>query len=139
MSIAEIRRAVLRELIKTQFDGVARQLAIAAKKPEGQINDMLSSPPRKSFGEKVARQIEVELKLAPGYFDQPSNACADGRVTQLSAQQPTAPYLTATIAEIVAILERLSAAEQKEALGAVRYIEYECQQRQKNSIGRAGQ
>lgn len=138
MSTPETRRSVLRELIRSRFDGVARQLALAAKKPEGQINDMLSSPPRKSFGEKVARQMETKLGLPSGYFDQPANSVAAGKVAPFAAQQ-SAPYTTGTIAEIIVILERMEETEQKEALGAIRYIEYEFRERQKKSTERAGQ
>jgi len=139
MSISDIRRAVLRELIRSRFDGVARQLALAAKKPEGQINDMLSVPPRKSFGEKVARQMENKLALPPGYFDQIANSVTTGKVAPLGTQQTAKPYFVGTVADIIEILERLGETEQKEALGAIRYIEYEFRQRQKNSTTRAGQ
>ncbi len=69
MDMADVRRKALRKLIAERFGGVARQMAIACKKPEGQINDMLSTPPRKSFGEKVARQIEQALGLPVGHLD----------------------------------------------------------------------
>ena len=139
MSISEIRRSVLRELIRIRFDGVARQLALAAKKPEGQINDMLSMPPRKSFGEKVARQMEDALGLPTGYFDQPANSVAAGKVAALGTQQSLKPYCIGILADIIEILERLGETEQKEALGAIRYIEYKFRQRQKKSTTRAGQ
>lgn len=45
MDIQETRRAVLRSLIKRRNDGVVRQFAIDIGKPDGQINDMLSTPP----------------------------------------------------------------------------------------------
>ena len=69
MDIQEVRRRQMRKLIETTYGGVSRRLAIACKKPEGQINDMLSTPPRKPFGEKVARQIERILALPDLYFD----------------------------------------------------------------------
>lgn len=64
MDIQETRRRVLRELIKTRNNGVVRQFASEIGKPDGQINDMLATPPRKSFGERVARQIESLAKVA---------------------------------------------------------------------------
>lgn len=73
MDIADVRRSVLKALIANRFGNVARQFAIAAGKAEGQINDMLSDPPRKSFGEKVARNIEKKLGLQIGYFDNIDN------------------------------------------------------------------
>mgnify|MGYP006914143939 FL=1 len=83
MDISDVRRRALRRLIETKCGGVSRQLALACNKPERQINDMLSSPPRKSFGEKVARGMEAALGLPPLYFDQESN-------TQGSAPAPVA-------------------------------------------------
>ena len=139
MTIVDIRRNALRELIRRRFDGVARRLAAAAAKPEGQINDMLAPAPRKSFGEKIARQMEQTLGLESGYFDNVANTCPSGQIINLGVEQPTANYLAGTIGEILAILERLGDNEQKEALGAVRYIEYEFNQRQQNSTQRAGQ
>ncbi len=64
MNIQNIRRANLRALIQRQYHGVARHFSLAVDKPEGQINDMLADPPRKSFGERVARQIESLAKVA---------------------------------------------------------------------------
>lgn len=63
---AEIRRSVLRAIVER--DG----LAVAAKrfgKPDSQINDMLAE--RKSFGEKVARDMEraYDSSRPPGWLD----------------------------------------------------------------------
>lgn len=45
-------------------------------KPDRQINDMISDPPRKSFGEKVARAMEFAFapELPLGWLDQPGSA-----------------------------------------------------------------
>lgn len=83
MNIADTRRTVLRSLIEREFGGVARRLALRLEKPEGQINDMLANPPRKSFGERIARAMEDKLELPQGYFDQPSNT-----TTVLEANEP---------------------------------------------------
>ncbi len=64
MDAADIRRAVLRSLIDSRFNGVARQLALCVGRSEGQINDMLASPPRKSFGEKIARMAQQATAAA---------------------------------------------------------------------------
>lgn len=69
MDIADMRRQALRRLIETRFGGVSRQLALACRKPEGQITDMLANPPRKAFGEKIARQMELTLGLPDRYLD----------------------------------------------------------------------
>ena len=76
MDVADIRRVVLRSIISSRFNGVARQLALSISRSEGQINDMLCNPPRKSFGEKIARSIEVALDLPPGYLDDSRNSHA---------------------------------------------------------------
>lgn len=70
----DIRREVLRQLIKTRFNGVPNQFAAAVKRSPGQISDMLSTPPRKSFGDKVARKFEEALSLEDNYFDRIENA-----------------------------------------------------------------
>lgn len=64
---AEARRSKLRQYIDEHCDGNAAELARRVKKAESQINDMLAN--RKSFGEKVARSMEKELKLPPYWFD----------------------------------------------------------------------
>jgi len=97
MATAESRRARLRELIRTKYNGVARQFALAAGKPEGQINDMLSTPPRKSFGEKVARAMEEKAGLPDGYFDTHGLAAPAFQVSELappdySAKKTTPPF-----------------------------------------------
>lgn len=67
--IADVRRANLRFLIEREgLSSVARR----AGKPDRQLNDMVAG--RKSFGEKVARDIESHLdpSLKPGWLDQPT-------------------------------------------------------------------
>lgn len=56
---AEVRRAVLRALVER--DGLA-VVARRMGRPDRQINDMISTPPRKSFGEKVARGMEQKWR-----------------------------------------------------------------------------
>ena len=74
MEDADVRRAVLRELIRRDFNDTPNQFAVAIKKPPGQINDMLANPPRKAFGSRIARQIEIELGLDRLYFENAGNA-----------------------------------------------------------------
>lgn len=67
-TIADVRRANLRFLIER--DGLS-SVARRAGKPDRQLNDMVAG--RKSFGEKVARDIELSLdpSLKPGWLDAP--------------------------------------------------------------------
>ena len=67
-TIADVRRANLRFLIER--DGLS-SVARRAGKPDRQLNDMVAG--RKSFGEKVARAIELNLdpSLKPGWLDSP--------------------------------------------------------------------
>lgn len=67
---AEVRRSVLAALVER--DTLAR-VAERMGKPASQIKDMISTPPRKSFGEKVARAMEDHYcatwdKTAPPRF-----------------------------------------------------------------------
>lgn len=73
MDAADIRRAVLRKIIAARFNGVDRQLALYVNRSEAQINDMLSIPPRKSSGEKLARSLELALNLPSGFLDNVAN------------------------------------------------------------------
>lgn len=123
--MADIRRKALRKLIDERFGGVARQLAIACKKPEGQINDMLSTPPRKAFGEKVARQMEETLGLPSGHFDADSDYNSLAKNTQEYVAEATATYWPDPIAQVVAIMKSMRASEQMEVLGAARVIQAE--------------
>lgn len=68
MTIADTRRARLREYIETVCDGNAAEVSRRSGKSPSQINDTLSG--RKSFGEKVARNLEKELGLPELWFDQ---------------------------------------------------------------------
>lgn len=64
-------------------------------KSESQINDMLAG--RKSFGEKVARDIEKRAHLKPGSLDrtvsEPPTAAASKEVVVAASDLPPAGYL----------------------------------------------
>lgn len=105
MIIADVRRGVLRAIITHRFGGVARQCALAIGKPEGQINDMLSTPPRKSFGEKIARQFEQLLDLQNGYFDDPKNCIPEIPGSTSGEQNAKEPSITPY--EITALVEKV--------------------------------
>lgn len=76
------------------------------EKPERQINDMLSKPPRKTFGEKVAKAMEeayaknCDSAPPPGWLVSPS----DRTVSTLSARQPRRSVHPA-IAAVVQLME----------------------------------
>lgn len=63
----DIRRKNLKRYMETRCEGSPTKLANAAHKPVNQIQDMLAG--RKSFGEKVAREIEDALGLEPKALD----------------------------------------------------------------------
>jgi len=137
MANADSRRDVLRNLIRTRYHGVARHLAIAAGKPEGQINDMLSNPPRKSFGEKVARQLEDKLALPTGYFDRPeaSHEPAGGISENTASVYGLWPSVVTQIAEIA---RDLPESMQQQLLGQAKMLQSEFRVTQANPALRAG-
>lgn len=73
---AGIRRRNLQKLIDRDFAGnkseIARAYAPENPKPQ-YFSDVLRHGSGKSFGEKVARQIEERLGLLPGQLDQPDS------------------------------------------------------------------
>lgn len=70
MKLNEIRRLRLRQEIDSPpYDGSAAEFSRACGKPERQLNDMLSTPPRKPFGEKVAWAMCEKLGKPLDYFD----------------------------------------------------------------------
>ena len=71
MDVQEIRRANLRRIIDSKFDGVAGRLADAVRKPRPNIGQILSAD--RSFGERVARDIEKALGLKPMSLDAPGD------------------------------------------------------------------
>lgn len=73
MTDDDIRREVLRALIKARFNDTPNQFAVAADKPPGQINDMLAKPPRKAFGARIARELENKLGLDRLFFEDINN------------------------------------------------------------------
>lgn len=125
MDTAETRRAVLRSLIAKRFGGVARRLAAAVKKPDGQINDMLADQPRKAFGEKVARGMEQSLGLPAGYFDDVANVSGVESRAFGIADGASPGYRLGPIAEVVEIMRGLPELDQMQILGAARMIQHE--------------
>lgn len=109
MNIQNIRRANLRALIQRQYHGVARQFSLAVDKPEGQINDMLADPPRKAFGERIARQLEILANIPRGYLDDSANTNRADASHQ--ANEPAAaPYQASRLSpEAIAIAEFIDA------------------------------
>ena len=149
MDTQDIRRAVLRALIKRNHNNVVRQFAAAIQKPDGQINDMLSTPPRKSFGERVARAIEKSYNLDPGYLDSLENSEIDTnnyerlvqRAQQAKAPSPKVIYgqFNSLISEVIELMGTVDEETQRDILGAVRLACSEYRMKIQNSIQRAGQ
>jgi len=121
MNIQDIRREVLKAVIRRSFNNVARQLAGQVKRQDGQINDMLKG--RKAFGEKAARMFETDLNLPSGYFDDIRNADLPDNVQRHVAEQNGATYdVAGPIGEVIAIMAEVSYEKQIEILGAARFI-----------------
>ena len=114
----ENRRQALRTLIEQEFDGVSRRLALAIGKPDRQINDMLSDPPRKSFGERMARHIEQKLGLPDYFLDRPINALDyEQRLDNVHfVRQQAATYETEAVASVVSIMKKLAPEMQDQVL-----------------------
>lgn len=64
----DIRRARLRQFRDERCDGVDAELARRIGRSPSQVADMLVG--RKSFGERIARDIEAELQLPDKWLDQ---------------------------------------------------------------------
>lgn len=65
--LVEKRRARLAEWIRRNHDDNATAFARSVDKKQSQIADMLDG--RKSFGEKVARDLELRARMPVGYLD----------------------------------------------------------------------
>lgn len=145
MDIQHIRRAVLRTLISTHHPST-RQFAIHIKKPDGQINDMLADPPRKSFGERIARAIEKAYPLPPGFLDNIDNASREQLNASLAksqaAKEPNGNVVygqfNSTITEVIELMQQVDDETQRDILGAARLAATEYRVKHQNSIKRAG-
>lgn len=89
------RRQKLRaEIDGPRFDGNQAAFCAAVKKSPQQINDMLSDPPRKAFGDKVARSMAERLGYDSLYFDDgllPSSNIAPSLTLAYYAKQHPSP------------------------------------------------
>lgn len=75
MNATEIRRQRLRELLSERFADNASDLARAVKKQQSYISELLKG--KRSFGERVARDIERKVGVTPGWLDyRPQRLCA---------------------------------------------------------------
>lgn len=128
MEDSDVRRAVLRELIRRDFNDTPNQFAVAIRKPPGQINDMLSTPPRKAFGARIARQIENELGLDRLFFEDLKNADS----THVYVK-PTAVANVTPASEPVADYQTLSA-EERDLLNGFRNAPEEVRKHLVNSV-----
>ncbi len=71
MTLAEIRRRNLHQLLERRFEGVAADLARAIGRDDAQVWQLLNGPQNsgRNIGERMARHIEESLKLDPGALD----------------------------------------------------------------------
>lgn len=108
MDIQAVRRQRLREWIKDNHKSVVLQFAQTVGKPQSQMADMLDG--RKSFGEKVARQLEKLARMPPLWLDMDP--------TGGGVREPTAAYhgiqLTRAGALLAAEWEKLDLADRVE-------------------------
>jgi hypothetical protein len=72
MDLQAIRRENLRAYMAAKLGGVEAELARCIGRSPSQTSDMLAG--RKSFGEKVARDIEKKLQLEQGELDRDATA-----------------------------------------------------------------
>lgn len=109
VEIQELRRRRLRDWIKANHESVVMRFAASINKPQSQVADMLDK--RKSFGEKIARQIERLAKMPPLYLDTDPSAGS-------GAREPTLAYhgiqLTRAGALLAAEWEKLDLADRLE-------------------------
>lgn len=113
VEIQELRRHQLREWIRFNYQSVVMRFAADIGKPQPQVADMLSG--RKSFGEKVARQIEKLAEMPPMYLDtDPEVAGAH------SVREPTLGYHGVQLTRSGALL-----AAEWEKLDVVKRLKYE--------------
>lgn len=64
------RQRNLRKLIDGRFEGRISLFCEGVSKPSSLISQILAEPSRKSFGERLARDIEAALGLTIGWLDQ---------------------------------------------------------------------
>lgn len=74
--IKQIRLANLKTLLEQKFAGSQARMADATERNPAQIRAILNphSVGGRWIGEKVARDIELKLELAPGWMDEPAYA-----------------------------------------------------------------
>ena len=86
--IGETRRANLRRLIETKYDGVVQRLAKECGIQHSQLwrvlkEDQVAGQPR-YVGERLARKIEEASGLHAGWLDQPPEEQNKGAVSALA-------------------------------------------------------
>lgn len=67
MDVAQIRRANLRKYVHSHFGGNKSAFSRKLNRVPSFFNDLFAG--RKSFGEKLARDLESSIGLAPGALD----------------------------------------------------------------------
>lgn len=94
MDLKETRRARLRQVIDKQFGGVDAALAGKISRQASYISRIFSENPahRRNIGEALARQIETECGLEPGFLDRPFEEHETPAEPLPFVPKPTASY-----------------------------------------------
>ena len=86
-NLQDFRRDRMREVIAGDpYNGNAASFAKASGRSVTQINDMLSYPPRKAFGERVARGMAEKLGKPLDFFDKQTQGADSG--SQIKPESP---------------------------------------------------
>jgi hypothetical protein len=111
--LAYRRRTALRAYLHKECGGVEAELARRIGRSPSQVADMLAEPPRKSFGEKIARDIEKRLRLPPGQLDQGAQSMHLYKATAL------APGVRETLERLRAMLQIAPPDDRKPAMSMI--------------------
>lgn len=76
------RKQLLKKLIEERFDGSQAEFARKIKRSPAQVNQWLTG--HRALGDAGARNIELELGLPSGYFDNPARENRDPVVAEFA-------------------------------------------------------
>ncbi len=109
------RQLLLRELIASRFGGSQKDFAAAVGRSPAQINQWLTG--HRKIGDAGARNIEIKLGLAAGYFDRKISYAKTGNILALQIGEPSE---TDDIERVVALMRATDAKGRSMALAAVK-------------------
>lgn len=97
------RRDRLRKHIDERYGGNVSAYARAVNRQPQQITDMLAEPPRKSFGEKIARALAIAEGIDPDFF-----VVRDQSVAHIVRVEPTVwPFPTIEHGDVLKLPPKL--------------------------------